>query len=115
MMTLRQVWDLNGQELPFAARLKFWGKDTYVVIIQFGPYYDGKDDKVLEYLQHPIGIPFTDGYPNNILARFPLFSKYFAIPRYDYPEWEPVEGIDLSRFQKKDILNLKVEKKNKLQ
>ncbi len=107
MKTLRQIWIENGETLPFAARLKFWAKDTYVVILRFGAYvHDPNDLDGLQYQEHPVGIPLTNDKPNNIFLKYPLYAKYFLIPRYDYPEWENVTDINLERFERKDIHSL---------
>lgn len=111
--TIKQIWEDNGKTFPFAVRKITWAKDTYVVIIKFGPYFSKKDLKdpegqllKLTTQNSPIGIPLSNDRVNLVLNNNDLFQRYSIIPGHDNSYWGIVNDIDLSRFIKPSIYSL---------
>ena len=106
METIRELYLKNDRILPFAVRSKAWATNTYVIILKFG-VRDEVDKKLeTDYSLHPVGIPITNGEPNNMFENDVLFAKYRFIPKFNEPNWDRVEHIDLTVFEKKEINGL---------
>lgn len=103
---MQEIWKNNHEITPFAARSKFWAKDTYVVIIGFGAHINPKDLSTMDLVHHPVGICLTNDRQNHVYARFDLYNKHSLIPRFDRAEWIIVEGLNLERFEKMDVHGL---------
>ena len=106
MKTLREIWKMNGEKTPFAARMKFWALDTYVVVIGFGANTNPKDPTAKEYINHPIGICLTNDKPNRVFSKYPLYNELSVIPRFDKREWIIITDLNLERFERMDVHGL---------